>query len=83
MLNNYGIRNKLGYMVINNVRSNNTLINAVTASLNNKGVLYNTSYRRLRYNNHVINLTIQAFLFRKTVNNYKYLRNKAKSSSDI
>ena len=82
MLNNYGIRNKLGYMVMDNVRSNNTLINAVTASLNNEEVLYNTNHRRLRYNNYVINLAIQAFLFRKAVNNYKYLGNKTESSSD-
>ena len=82
VLNDYGIRNKLDYMVIDNVGSNNTLINTITASLNNEGVLYNTSHRRLRYNNHVINLAIQAFLFRKAVNNYKYLGNKAESPSD-
>ena len=45
-------------MIINNIRINNTLINAITTSLNNKEVLYNTTYRRLRYNNHVINLII-------------------------
>ena len=58
VLNNYRIHNKLGYMVIDNVGSNDTLINAIATSLNNEGVLYNTSYRRLRYNNHVINLAI-------------------------
>ena len=45
-------------MIINNVRINNILITAITTSLNNKEVLYNIRYRRLRYNNHVINLTI-------------------------
>ena len=82
MLNDYGIRNKLGYMVIDNVGSNNTLINTVTTSLNNKEVLYNASYQRLRYNSYVINLAVQVFLFRKVVNDYKYLENKAESFSD-
>ena len=82
MLNDYGIRNKLGYIVMDNVGSNDILINTVTTSLNNKEVLYNANYRRLRYNSHVINLAIQAFLFRKAVNNYEYLGNKAESPSD-
>ena len=43
---------------MDNVGSNNTLINTIATSLNDKGVLYNTNYRRLRYNNHVINLAI-------------------------
>ena len=58
MLNDFEIRNKLSYMIINNVRINNTLINAIATSLNNEEVLYNATYRRLRCNNHVINLTI-------------------------
>ena len=47
MLNDFEIRNKLGYMVINNVGSNNTLISTITTLLNNEGVLYNTKERRL------------------------------------
>ena len=34
-------------MIINNVKINNTLINAIATSLNNKEILYNTIYRRL------------------------------------
>ena len=82
MLNDYKIRNKLGYMVIDNIESNNTLITAVATSLNDKGVSYNTIQQRLRYNNHVINLTVQAFLFGKRVNDFKYLKNKTDSLSD-
>ena len=82
VLNDYGIRNKLGYMVMDNVGSNDTLINAVAASLNNEGVLYNASHRRLRCNGHVINLAVQAFLFGKAVNDYEYLGNEAESPSD-
>ena len=69
-------------MVMDNVGSNNTLINAIATSLNDKEVLYNTNYRRLRYNNHVINLAVQAFLFEKAVYNYKYLGNKVESPFD-
>ena len=43
---------------MDNVGSNNTLINTIATSLNDKGVLYNTNYLRLRYNNHVNNLAI-------------------------
>ena len=65
------------------MRSNNTLINIIATFLNDKEVLYNINYRRLRCNGYVINLAIQAFLFKKIVYNYKYLGNKAKSSFDI
>lgn len=58
ILNDFEIRNKLSYMIIDNVRINNTLINAIATFLNDKEILYNAKYRRLRYNNHVINLTI-------------------------
>ena len=70
-------------MIINNVKSNNILIDAIATSLNNKEVLYNTKHRRLRYNDHVINLTIQVFLFENAVDDYKYLENKVESSFDI
>ena len=68
---------------MNNMKINNTLINAIATSLNNKEILYNATHRRLRYNNHVINLTIQVFLFENTVDDYKYLRNKVESLFDI
>ena len=83
VLNDYEIRNKLGYMVMDNVGSNDTLINAVATSLNNEGVAYDVNHRRLRCNGHVINLAVQAFLFGKAVNDYEYLGNEAESPSDI
>ena len=83
VLNDYEIRNKLGYMVMDNVGSNDTLITIVGTSLNDKGVSYNAIQRRLRCNGHVINLTVQVFLFEKRVNDLEYLGNKANSSSDI
>ena len=58
MLENYEIRNKLGYMVMNNVNSNDTLISIIANTLRKKEVFYNAMYRRLRYNDYVINLAI-------------------------
>ena len=82
VLNDFEIRNKLGYMVMDNVGSNDTLISAIATSLNNEGVPYNAEERRLRCNGHVINLAVQAFLFGKAVNDYEYLENEAESPSD-
>ncbi len=82
ILDKYKIRNKLGYIVIDNAYQNNSLIVVIADALRNQGVLYNAQERRLRYNDHVINLAVQAFLFRKTVNNYEYTENLAISPSD-
>ena len=82
VLNDYGIRNKLGYMVMDNIGINDTLINVIATSLNNKGVSYDPLERRLRCNGHVINLAVQAFLFGQTVDDYEYPENIATSPSD-
>ena len=42
MLDNFEIRNKLDYMIINNIISNNNLINAIITTLHKKKVFYNT-----------------------------------------
>ena len=83
MLNDYEIRNELGYMVMDNVGFNDTLITTIATSLNDEGVSYNAIQRRLRCNDHFINLAVQVFLFEKRVNGSEYLGNKADSSSDI
>ena len=82
VLDNFGIRNKLGYIVIDNTGTNDTLIKSITTTLYTEGVYYNTKQRRLRYNSYVINLAIQVFLFRKIVINYKFLENITVSPSD-
>ena len=76
VLNDYEIRNKLGYMVMDNVGSNDTLITIVGTSLNDERVSYNAIQRRLRCNGHAINLAVQVFLFEKRVNDSEYLGNK-------
>lgn len=82
VLDDYGIRNKLGYMVMDNVSSNDTLIAAVASSLNDQGVSYDPIQRRLRCNGHVINLAVQAFLFGQTVNDFEFPENNSESPSD-
>ena len=82
VLEDFGIRNKLGYMVMDNAGSNNQLIAAVATALNEEGVFYDAQQRRLRCNGHVLNLAVQAFLFGKTVNDYEFLENLADSPSD-
>lgn len=58
MLNDYKIRNKLDYIIINNIYSNNTFINVIAVFLKNKRVAYNAYKRRHKCNDHVINLTV-------------------------
>ena len=41
VLNDFEIRNKLGYMVMDNASSNNHLIDAIATSLHEEGVFYN------------------------------------------
>ena len=43
ILNDFGIRNKLGYMVMDNVGSNDSLIKAIATSLNEEGVPYDAT----------------------------------------
>ena len=82
VLVDFGIRNKLGYLVMDNVYSNDTLIATIAASLHAEGVSYDAKQRRLRCNGHVINLAVQAFLFGQAVDDYEYPENLAISPSD-
>ena len=41
IFNDFEIRNKLSYMIINNTISNNNLINAIAITLHKKGIFYN------------------------------------------
>lgn len=70
VLNNFRIRRKLRYFVINNTISNNQLIQSIARLLNTNRITYNPKHRRLRYNRHIINLIVQAFLFSKEEDDY-------------
>ena len=82
VLDDFGIRNKLGYMVMDNALSNDRLIDAVAQSLHAEGVQYDAKQRRLRCNGHVINLAVQAFLIGRTVDDFEYPETSTDSPSD-
>ncbi len=65
VVDDFGIRPKLGYFVMDNATSNDQLVQTIAQSINNEntGLPWNPEQRRLRCNGHVINLVIQAFLF--------------------
>ena len=70
----YQFRNKLGYFVMDNITSNDTLIRTVAREINTTdGVSYNPERRRLRCNGHVINLSVRAFLFGKASDDVDYI----------
>lgn len=82
ILNDFGIRNKLSYLIMDNATFNNVLTKTISNALREKDILYSTKQRRLRYMGHVINLAIQAFLFRKTIQDYEYSENLTESPSN-
>ena len=76
IFNDFEIRNKLGYMIIDNTYINDIFIDVIVVFLKDERIIYNTHKRRHRYNNYIINLIIQNFLFNQVVNNYEYFENK-------
>lgn len=71
VVNDFGFREKLGYFVMDNVGSNDQLVVAIADSLSEEGTIYNANHRRLRYNGHIINLAVKAFLFGQVVTDYE------------
>ena len=71
VVDDFGIRGKLGYFVMDNVTANDILVDYIADSLYKSNIAYNPKQRRLRCNSHVINLMVQAFLFGKDITNYK------------
>jgi len=76
------IRGKLGYFVMDNVISNDTLMNAVANSLIADSITYDPDYCRLRCTGHIINLVVQAFHFGREQDDYKALEHEAESPSE-
>lgn len=83
VLKDFGVVNHLGYFVMDNASSNDTLIEFIANALKEEGVRYNYTQRRLRCNGHVINLSVQAFLFGKVVNDYEYPENMSVAPNDV
>ena len=69
VLDDYNIRNKLNYFVINNFESNDIMLRYIFYVFKQKyNIDYNLMKYRLRYMSYVINLTIQIYLFDKYFN---------------
>lgn len=65
VLDEYHIRNYLGYFIMDNVTVNNYILLLISDQLFEiDKVNYSTQQHQLRYNDHIINLSMQAFLFR-------------------
>jgi len=60
----YRIKKNLGYFVIDNTNNNNTMIEELSLIIYREfKVPYDTTYYRLHYQGHIINLSIKSFLF--------------------
>ena len=75
VFNKYEIRNKLKYIISNNISFNKIFIKYLVDILYKKDMFYNVEQKRLRCNNYIINLIIYIFFFEKTINDYEYLKN--------
>ena len=82
VLDNFKIRNRLGYFVGDNATVNDKILRLIADALNKEGVNYNPDHRRLRCLGHVINLAVQEFLFGSKVNDYEYSNESTFSPSD-
>ena len=64
VLDDYLVRNNLGYFVMGNADTNDTMLEAIAKDLQDvHGIQYDPVEHRLRCIGHVINLSVQAFLF--------------------
>ncbi len=64
VLSVYAIRGRLGYFVMDNATNNDTMLEAIAKEFKEAdGIYYDPVEHRLRCIGHVINLSVQAFLF--------------------
>lgn len=64
-LTSYNIRNPLGYFIMDNAMTNDTLMDYISAHLESEGISYDPWHHRLRCKGHIINLAVCAFSFEK------------------
>jgi len=63
IIDEYQIRNKIGYFMMDNVTSNDTFLHCLSQELQDTdNIKYDAELHRLRCNGHIINLAVQAFL---------------------
>jgi hypothetical protein len=65
ILFDYGIEGSLGYLMMDNASSNDTLVLEIENTLLDKGIVFDADTHRLRCIAHTINLSVKAFLFGK------------------
>ncbi|KFY06907.1 hypothetical protein V491_08569, partial [Pseudogymnoascus sp. VKM F-3775] len=63
VIDEFGIASKVGYFIMDNAENNDTMIQSLSAALEERYIPYNAKQYRLHCNGHIINLTAQAFLF--------------------
>ena len=64
VLEEYNIRNSLGYFVMDNAENNDTMLAFISKNLRDvNGIEFDPVERRLRCMGHIINLSVKAFLF--------------------
>ena len=64
VLDQYHIKDRLGYFVMDNATANDRMVTSISHQLFEKdGLSYNSQQYRLRCNDHIINLSVKAFLF--------------------
>ena len=59
----YQIQLKLGFFIGNNAGNNDTIIRTISSSLVKDDISYDPKIHCLRCNDHIINLSVHAFLF--------------------
>ena len=74
----YNIVHKLGYITCDNASSNDTMVRSISQQARSHGFEWNERWRRIRCAGHVINLTVQAFLFANNKEAVKYALDRAK-----
>jgi hypothetical protein len=61
VIKEYSLKYKIDYFTLDNAYNNNIIFQTLAKTLPN----FNAKQRRLRYNDYIINLTIQIFIFGK------------------
>ena len=73
ILEDFKIKARLGYLMLDNAHSNDTCVEVLAQNLNGEGTAFDPIQRRLRCNGHIINLAVQAFLFGRISDDLEYL----------
>jgi hypothetical protein len=63
VLDDYQIKSKVSFFIMDNASNNDTFIKSLSALLLEDSISYNSVFYCLHCNEHIINLSVQAFLF--------------------